>query len=1116
MKRYYSILCVLGLLSFLPMSINAQMLTIDPNPVCEGDLVMLSVDGSGDCANGTTYNFQRFENGGWNTKGTPSSATNFTIPSTNISDHSGMWRVLITDNDNMSDPGCALSNTVTLVVVAHQVDIGQPVPNQQTGMVELCENTSIPVVASNLGGEAANVVWSDNGAGGSFMDPGNTSTSYTPPFNFTGTIVITTTTVATGQCPVDDASVTLNYVEAATAEINTPISSICEGDTITLEGSFGGNGVTSATWSSNVPGDYFSDPTDTTTLYSPAVGMLQNRTITYETEIPDPPCLDENTAQISISVNERPIVNPSADQDMQCQGQSFSLFAGENNAVNSVNWTVTPMSAGGFSSQSTLNPTFFSSSAYSGDFQVCVKPNDNVSCPGEEKCITLTLFAEPDIGITSPQNNDEICQEATIPITTSFNGEYDEISWIVDPPEAGTISDPSSFSPNFTASSDYSGDVRLLVTVTGRGNCMDDSEFVDLKILANPVANLSVMGPAEKCDVDAFFNLEGTLIGPNVAYWSDGGQGGTFGSEFGLTNTYTPPGPGIYTLSFFTTDEGCGAIGSPTVVVEVVERAIPNVTTDNTTKCAGVPFQLEAAITGNPEVMNGTWSDDIGGSFSNTDVGVSTYTPLATHSGPIELVFTAGAESPCISEEATLELFVNPLPDATILNEESTGAMSNDSSICQGSGIRLATAGMMGDCQWTNDIGLGNPDPGSCVWNIEALDTSGVFTVGVTVTQGECSNSDEIEIEIFPDPNLDLLQESPCVGADFSLNIDADPGVEFENYSWERDGSPLVDEDGPSYVVPGVTDGSSGSYMVTAIDVNRCVWSASEEVDIQPIPDPVLIDKYAEVCQNAEVYYHVEVISPSSNFDWKIEPGTKGVDWDTTINDALLVVHWLVPGEYRVSVTEFLGVNSATLCKDSTFLDVTVTEGMAPDVPIIKYYDLNDLLIAKDPNATCYQWGYYDPDNREMVEIPGEIYQAYAANDNDASLDYNSNYDYWVEIWNDPTGNCDSPSCSTVSFRVEQGEGITPEEEEEEVFLIYPNPNKGQFTLKVNQMPKSSYQMKVVDLLGREVLQKEVFSNNGEINELVSFNQPLSVGVYVLYIYDDLDIYRQGKFVVVR
>lgn len=1110
MKRYYSILCVLGLFSFLPVSIVAQTLTINPNPVCVGSSVTFTVNGSGACTEGDlTYEFQRFAGMNWDTEATQDNNPVYQISGVDLFDQ-GMWRVVITDS-GMPAEEC-ITNTITLgLSEPHVVTITQPNQN----MVTLCEGTILPLVANPTGG-ASNVTWSDGGAGGSFTNANNTATNYTPPSNFTGQITITVTTVSNGACMVAQDQVTLTYNQEPTAVISTPSSTICSNSSIQLMGTF--SDASTITWNSN-NGGTFTPSNGTTTNYTPPNNFTGDVMITLETNDPSGPCTAATSNTITITVVAPPAVNPSVDNDTKCQGQNFLLSAGQNNAVNGVLWTVSDDNAGAFNNNTSFAPTFISNGSYTGTFTVTVTTsNSSGNCTEAQADIPLTLVAEPSLSITSPASGSNVCQGSVVSLSTSSSGDVNGATWDVAPPQAGTISN-STLNPTFTVADDFTGLVTISATTTGSGTCTSDTDNISLNVKAAPSANLDLNSSNIQCETNASFSLVASISGQNFVEWSDGGAGGTFSPEGSLATTYTLSGPGSANITFVTESDGCGVVPPESVSITVVSEAIPSVQTDINEKCMGDVFDISAEISGNPSINNGTWSDNNqGGSFlPNNSIGASTYTPAASFSGSLTLTFTAEAQSPCPTNIATLDLQVNARPNATIITSELSGENPDDGDICEGDNVLLSVEGSGINCVWTNTIGIPNPVPGSCIWDIEELDTSGVFTIGVSVTNmNECDNSNEIEIEIFPDPNLDIIQVSPCEGADFKLEIDADPGVIFENYSWERDGSTLVDENSSSYEVPGVTPGSSGSYTVTAIDNNRCVWSADEIVDIQPISDPQLIDKYTEVCQNAEAYYHVEIISQSSNFIWEIEPGVEGVHWDTTYNDALLIVHWLLPGDYKISVTEFLGSDPFTPCLAETFMDVTVTEGIAPDVPLINYYDLNNLLIAKDPDVTCYQWGYYDPDNREMVEIPGEIYQAYAANDDDDLLDYNPAFDYWVEVWNDPTGNCDSPSCSTVSFRVEQGEGITPEEEEEEVFLIYPNPNNGQFTVKTNQMPKSSYQMKVVDLLGREVLQKEVFSNDGEINELVSFNQPLSVGVYILYIYDELDVYRRGKLVIVQ
>ena len=67
-------------------------------------------------------------------------------------------------------------------------------------------------------------------------------------------------------------------------------------------------------------------------------------------------------------------------------------------------------------------------------------------------------------------------------------------------------------------------------------------------------------------------------------------------------------------------------------------------------------------------------------------------------------------------------------------------------------------------------------------------------------------------------------------------------------------------------------------------------------------------------------------------------------------------------------------------------------------------------------------------------------------------------------------------------------------------FKVFPNPNKGEFTIKLNGSNSDNISLNVYDLRGRNIY-NDSFKNNGELNKKIHLNNVQS-GMYILNVSD--------------
>ena len=318
----------------------------------------------------------------------------------------------------------------------------------------------------------------------------------------------------------------------------------------------------------------------------------------------------------------------------------------------------------------------------------------------------------------------------------------------------------------------------------------------------------------------------------------------------------------------------------------------------------------------------------------------------------------------------------------------------------------------------------------------------GSHTVTYTYTNSlGCSNSAELDIVVDDQPVVEITSSNNgalelCDGE--TMDLMATSG--FVSYDWNT-----------TEQTESITVNSSGQYSVIVEDANGCVGTSTiANVTVQPTPTPIATASGPLVfCEGENV-----VLSTQTNQGGYLWEGTAGTNPTTVVWDS---------GDYFVTVTNPFGCVgvSNTITVDVTPMDEAVINENG-----------NDLIV--DPPGSGYQWFLNgDP-------IPGETGIDYAAIQSG---------NYHVEYIG-PNG-CPT-STYILEFTVQTGV------EEYSIFDaldLYPNPGKGQFTIKGALPTTEDVTIEITNMFG-QLLQPAVILNS--TNE---FTQPMDISRYANGVY---------------
>ncbi|MDQ3101093.1 MAG: hypothetical protein M3R08_06880, partial [Bacteroidota bacterium] len=636
-------------------------------------------------------------------------------------------------------------------------------------------------------------------------------------------------TVTANGCSASDA-ITVNYLPLPQVDLG-PDQILCEGETTVLDPSAGPgatyswqDGSTASTYTVTGPGNYM-------------VNVTQNG------------CSASDAVQVSY--NSLPLVDLGVNQTI-CAGDQVIFNVTTLNATylwqdGSTGPTFTANSAGQVSVAVTVNGCTASDAT-----NVIVNPvpvvdigPDQSICPGISVTLNATLPGATYLWTTgSTAASITVNTAGTYSVAVTVNGctvidtiiidEYalptvdlgDDLSFC----EGGSVQLGSAIAnatflwstgeTTSTITVDAAGTYSLEVT---QNSCVV-SDQITVTEIPLPVVDL---GPAPVICPGSTVTLDATT--PGASYiWSS--------SEIGPSIE-----AGVGTHSVEVTVNGC----TSTAAITVTEFTVQPVSLGNdTTLCPGEQLTLDASQN------NATYSWQNG---SNS----STY--LVTNAGTHSVIVTD--QNGCISTDEILVSYASP----------TSVDLGPDITICEGEDLVLDATLPGAAYLWSN---------GTITPTI-TVNSAGQYEV--TVSQGNCPVSDQIQVQIAAAPVVFLGNDTTlCPGASLVLNAD-------------QPGSAVVWSTGS--FTQSITVTQAGTYSVTVTNLAGCSSTASINVAFAT-PDAVDLGPDVSICDGESI--QLDATLPSAAYLWN----TGAVSSSIAISTA---------GTYWVEVSQAACSNSDTV-----------------------------------------------------------------------------------------------------------------------------------------------------------------------------------------------------------
>lgn len=706
---------------------------------------------------------------------------------------------------SVTDNGCPpkTTNEVYLITV-----VPYPAPDTLFGPIVICQNDTATYTTQLITDATYN--WTITG-GTVIGSSGNQATIlWTSPG--TGNVSVTATSLAGCESLPIDLDVTVISSPSVDAGGD---QFICNGDSVQLGGSPTGPIGASYQWAPNTniddntlsnPSVYPSSSTDYIVIVSVG-GVCDGRdtvTVTVGTVSMDAGqdstiCFGDSlqlqaTGGVTYSwtpstgLSDPTIPDPIAQPDSTTVYYVDIADASACSGVDSVIVTVTPLPTISISNDTTIcegdcaqllatgggsydwSPALSLSDPTITNPVACITNNETfqviVNSLGCEDSASVNVTVNP-APIAVAGNDTSVCENDCAVLNGSGGIGYD---WS----PAGSLSDPTLAGP--TACPSTSVDYEL--TVTDINGCTDTDS---VRITVNALPNVDAGSDIDLCTgSDTTLNASGA-----VSYsWSPI----TDLSDPSIFNPVaSPTSTTVYTVTG-TDVNNCSDTNSIVITV----NALPTITVSNdTTICSGDTAQL--AATGGT-VYN--WTPPIGLSDPNVSNPVSSAGVTSNYT--VHVIDGAGCE-----DSASVLITVNDLPIIFA---------GNDEELCQNDTIGLSAAGGI-TYNWFPTDSLSDPSIGNpLAWPLDSTQ----YVVSGTDVNG-CSNTDTLEVNVIPLPNVDAGDDLWVCPGD-SVQITA---TGTGTFNW----SPSVGLSNTAINNPMASPSDTTQYVVTLTDLSACVNS---------------------------------------------------------------------------------------------------------------------------------------------------------------------------------------------------------------------------------------------------------------------------------------------------
>ena len=641
-----------------------------------------------------------------------------------------------------------------------------------------------------------------------------------------------------------------------------------------------------------------------------------------------------------------------------------------------------------------------------------------------------------------------------------------------------------------------------------------------IPLASPPVANFSGT-PTTLCAGNTVSFSDLSTNTPTGWTWSF--PGGTPSSSTSQNPTITYNTPGTYNVQLIATN----ANGSDTllqtnyITVNSCPAPVANFSGTPTTLCAGNTVSFTDLSANTP--TGWTWSFPGGTPSSSTSQNPTiTYNTPGTYN--VQLIATNANGSDTLLQ--TNYITVNTCGSAPVANFSGT-----PTTLCAGNTVNFTDLSTNTPTGWTWSFPGGTPSSSTSQNPTVTYNTAGTYNVQLIatnangsdtllqtnyITVNNCGTTKLINAHCgitLPDyttyiicdyvPSADQYEyEISNVGLGFNQTV-------IRNYQWRF----LYIKD-----VPGILSGTTynirvrarvgGVYGSYGVVCQVTTPSGTQSTQLRSSDCGIVMTSYTN-------YIMCDYYANATEYEYEFVNTGLGYNQTIVRQSAYRFVYVNeVPGiqnstTYDVRVRAKVGgvyTSYGSVCQVTTPAGGLTTKLVNSDCGIVMSSFSNYILCDQVPNATRYQYEFVNT-GLGFNQVMTRNYQwRFVYVNNVPGIQLNTTYDVRVRAEVGGVYTSYGPVCQITtpnSFRISGGDENSEEPHilTEDINLsIFPNPNNGtNFTIDIAGVnDKKMTTVKIVDLLGKEIMRKEINTSNGSATEKFNFESQLQSGVYLI------------------
>jgi len=526
---------------------------------------------------------------------------------------------------------------------------------------------------------------------------------------------------------------------------------------------------------------------------TPGTSTATNPTVTYSTPgtynvtlvATGPGGTDTELKTGYIIVNGAPTTANAGTDKTACEGSTVSMTG--NTATSGTGlWTKISGPAGGIITTPT-SPTTTITTLAPGTY-VFQWTISNAPCTASSDQVNIVVSGTPTIATAGPDQT--ICSTTTTVTMAGNTATVGSGIWTkISGPAGGTITTPSS--PTTTITALVTGTYVYQWTITN-APCTSTSDQMSIIVNAPPTAANAGLDQTE-CSSAGTMTLAGNSATSGTGTWTQvSGPLSTITTPSSPTTTVTGLSTvGTYIYQWTISNNPCTASSDQMSII---------ITPGPTTALAGgdqnfCETTTSTTLAGNTVVSGtGLWTQ-ISGPISTITTPSSPTSTITGMSGPGVYVYQwAISGAPCPTSTDLVTITVDAIPSVNA---------GTDITICAGDTATLNGTGS-GTYSWAPPTDLSSTTIGN-----PFATPSGTATYTLTVTNGSCTNADNVTV------NVNLLPSTPTISQVFDT-LFASPATGF-TYQWYLNGSPISGATNSTYIFT-----SNGNYTVEITDGVSC------------------------------------------------------------------------------------------------------------------------------------------------------------------------------------------------------------------------------------------------------------------------------------------------------